>query len=46
MKKAEIQLRKELELFNPVAAFLESQGFSVNGEVHHCDVVAIREEQV
>ena len=46
MKKAEIQLRKELELFNPVAAFLESQGFSVNGEVHHCDLVAVREEHV
>jgi hypothetical protein len=32
----------ELELYAPVKAFLEGQGYTVKGEVHGCDLVATR----
>ncbi len=33
---------KESDLYLPVKKFLESQGYEVKGEVHDCDVLAIR----
>jgi hypothetical protein len=33
---------KEIDLYNPVKLFLESQGYAVKGEIRECDVVAIR----
>ena len=32
----------ESDLYSPVKAFLEAQGYSVKGEVDNCDVVAVR----
>ncbi len=37
--------RREVELYDPVKAFLEHQGFAVKGEVNGCDLVAVRAEQ-
>jgi hypothetical protein len=34
--------RREIELYQPVKAFLEAQGYAVKAEVSQCDVVAIR----
>ncbi len=34
---------KETDLYPPVKGFLESQGYSVRGEVGPCDVVGVRE---
>jgi hypothetical protein len=34
--------RSELELYGPVKAFLETQGYEVKGEVRGCDLVAVR----
>ena len=36
---------RETELYAPVKAFLESQGYEVKAEVHDCDLVAIRGEE-
>ena len=36
---------KETDLYLPVCAYLEDQGYAVKGEVKHCDVVAIRGEE-
>ena len=36
---------KESDLYLPVKYFLEGQGFTVKGEVHDCDVLAIREDE-
>lgn len=33
----------ETDLYEPVKAFLEAQGYEVKGEIHHCDVVARRD---
>ena len=33
---------REIELYPPVKAFLEAQGYTVKGEVEGCDVVAVR----
>jgi hypothetical protein len=33
---------RESELYAPVKALLEGQGYTVKGEVRHCDVVAVR----
>ncbi|HKU97223.1 MAG TPA: DUF2161 family putative PD-(D/E)XK-type phosphodiesterase [Vineibacter sp.] len=32
----------EVDLYAPVKAFLEGQGYVVKGEVRHCDIVAVR----
>lgn len=34
--------RKESDLYAPVKAFLQEQGFEVKGEVNGCDLVAVR----
>ena len=36
---------RETELYPPVKAFLEAQGYTVKGEVEGCDLVAIRGEE-
>jgi len=36
-------IRQESELYLPVKAFFERQGFEVRGEVRHCDLVAMRD---
>ena len=33
---------KEIDLYRPVKQFLESQGYEVKGEIHECDVMAVR----
>jgi hypothetical protein len=37
--------RAEEELYAPIKAFLEGQGFTVKGEVQGCDLVAVRGEE-
>ena len=36
---------KESDLYPPLKHFLESQGYEVKGEVHDCDVVAVRADE-
>ena len=36
---------RESELYPPVKAFLEAQGYAVKGEIGACDVVAVRGEE-
>ena len=36
---------RETELYPPVKAFLEGQGYAVKGEVEACDLVAVRGDQ-
>jgi hypothetical protein len=33
---------KEIDLYSPIKLFLESQGYEVKGEIHECDVMAVR----
>ena len=37
---------KESDLYSPLKQYLEGQGYEVKGEVCHCDVVAIRGEEL
>ncbi|MDF2924308.1 MAG: hypothetical protein K0R57_3222 [Paenibacillaceae bacterium] len=34
---------QETELYGPIKAYFEAQGYEVRGEVRHCDLVALRE---
>ncbi len=36
---------RETDLYPPIKAFLEAQGYSVKGEVSDCDVVAVRGDE-
>ena len=36
---------RETDLYPPVKAFLEAQGYTVKSEVEGCDVVAVRDEE-
>ena len=36
---------RETELYAPVKAFLEAQGYAVKGEVEDCDLVAVRGDE-
>ena len=36
---------RETELYPPVKAFLEAQGYAVKGEIEACDLVAIRGDE-
>jgi hypothetical protein len=38
--------RKETDLYGPIKQFMEAQGFAVKGEVVHCDLAAVREDQL
>ena len=42
---AESRPVRETELYPPVKAFLEAQGYAVKGEVEGCDLVAVRGEE-
>jgi hypothetical protein len=33
---------KEIDLYNPMKRFLESQGYEVKGEIRECDIMAVR----
>jgi hypothetical protein len=35
----------EVDLYAPIKSFLEGQGYTVKGEIAHCDVVAVRGEE-
>lgn len=37
---------KETELFNPIREHFESSGYEVAAEVHHCDVVALKDDDL
>jgi hypothetical protein len=37
--------RQEIDLYEPVKAFVEAQGYTVKGEVGHCDLVALRADE-
>jgi hypothetical protein len=39
---AALPVTSEVELYDPVKAFLEAQGYDVKGEVRSCDLVAVR----
>ena len=36
---------RETELYPPMKAFLEAQGYAVRGEVETCDLVAVRGDE-
>jgi len=36
---------KEIDLYDPVKQFLESQGYEVKGEIRECDVMAVRGDE-
>lgn len=38
-------IKSETELYSPIKAYLEQLGYQVRGEVRHCDLVAVREEE-
>lgn len=38
-------IRNETELYEPVKRYMEALGFEVRGEVHHCDLVAVRGDE-
>lgn len=40
-----MSIQHETELYAPVKAFFEAQGYEVRGEVNNCDLVAVREEE-
>jgi hypothetical protein len=40
-----VPIKTETELYVPVKSFFEQQGYIVRGEVHHCDLVAIRGDE-
>ncbi|MEZ5537537.1 MAG: DUF2161 family putative PD-(D/E)XK-type phosphodiesterase [Thiolinea sp.] len=45
-KKASLKTSyKESDLYPPLKQFLQQQGYSVKGEVRHCDVVAVRGDE-
>ncbi|PYI57339.1 DUF2161 domain-containing phosphodiesterase [Paenibacillus flagellatus] len=38
-------IRTETELYEPVKRYMEALGYEVRGEVHHCDLVAVRGDE-
>ncbi len=40
------QVIKEIDLFPPVRDFLSKRGFEVRSEVRHCDITALKDEQL
>ena len=37
---------QETELFEPIKAYFESHGYSINAEVKDCDITAIRDDEL
>jgi hypothetical protein len=44
--KQKVMVQRETELYLPLKTFLTAQGFKVAGEVHSCDLVATRCEEL
>lgn len=40
-----VAIKTETELYAPVKSYFEQLGYNVRGEVHHCDLVAIRGDE-
>lgn len=40
-----LEIREE-DLYNPIKDYLEKLGYKVNGEVNHCDVTAVKGEEL
>jgi hypothetical protein len=40
------RLFREADMYLPLRAFLEEQGYTVRSEVHHCDIAAVREDNL
>jgi hypothetical protein len=40
-----LAIRHETELYAPLKAFFEKQGYSIKGEVRTCDLVGVREDE-
>jgi len=40
-----LPIKTETELYAPVKSYFEQLGYQVRGEVHHCDLVALREDE-
>lgn len=38
-------IKHETELYDPIKRFLENRGYSVKGEVRHCDLVAVSSDE-
>lgn len=38
-------IQKETELYAPIKLYFEQQGYEVRGEVNHCDLLAIRQQE-
>lgn len=38
--------RYETDLYEPIRKFFTKKGYEVHGEVHHCDVVAVKEDKL
>ena len=45
MKTPRTTALKETDLYPPIRDFLQKQGYSVQGEVNHCDLVAVRDDE-
>ena len=37
---------KETDLYEPIRAFLEEEGYQVQAEVKHCDIAAVKDGQL
>ena len=37
---------KETDLYAPIRAFLEEEGYQVQAEVKHCDIAAVKDGQL
>ncbi|MBT5435919.1 MAG: hypothetical protein HOK83_19930, partial [Rhodospirillaceae bacterium] len=35
---------RETDIYEPIKAFLEGQGYTVKGEIGRCDVVAVKDD--
>ena len=42
---SDVPITAETDLYAPVKAFLESQGYAVKAEIHGCDLVAVRGDE-
>ena len=42
----DIKSLKESDLYQPIRTYLEGQGFTVKGEVQHCDVTALKDDNI
>ncbi|MGC5326358.1 DUF2161 domain-containing phosphodiesterase [Brevibacillus sp. SYSU BS000544] len=45
MKKAKVKIY-EVDLYDPIRNFLTQKGYQVNGEVNHCDLTALKDDEL